>query len=121
LRDRERLKVLYADLAEHTWSDCEVSCTYRPRYGCCHPMFCRLAAHFAARVWDVELEPTGHPRLPFMGPEGCTIEPHLRPVCSKHTCERSPLPFRERRQLSEWHRRYEDLMAEVERLDPDDG
>lgn len=40
----------------------------------------------ALEFFGVSLEETGHPTLPFMGPGGCTVAPHLRPVCSVHTC-----------------------------------
>lgn len=36
--------------------------------------------------YGVELKDTGHPALPFMGEGGCTVAPHLRPLCSLHVC-----------------------------------
>ena len=36
---------------------------------------------------DVVLTPTDHPRLKFMSPTGCVVPPHLRPLCTLHTCD----------------------------------
>lgn len=35
----------------------------------------------------IKLERTDHPRLPFMGPDGCVLEPYQRPICAVHVCE----------------------------------
>ena len=113
----ERLTALYAEIAQHTWSDCVESCTMQPRFSCCHPIFCRLTVLYASRAWGVRLEDTDHPSLPLMGPDGCVAAPHLRPTCSKHTCERSPLPFKGQHRPSAWHVRYEELLAEIEALE----
>lgn len=47
---------------------------------------CGIAADYALRYYGVVLEPTGHPTIPFLGPQGCTVPPHLRPICSLHVC-----------------------------------
>lgn len=49
-------------------------------------MYCDLAAD-RAKEYGVEAKETGHPKLPFMGANGCTIEPWLRPICAVHVCE----------------------------------
>jgi hypothetical protein len=46
-----------------------------------------MTVDFARENWGVELAPTWHPSLPLMGPDGCTAAPHLRPMCTAHTCE----------------------------------
>lgn len=55
---------------------------------CCSPEYCFMAIEHAKEKWGVELKPTGHPTLPLMGPNGCTAEPHLRPICTIHVCEK---------------------------------
>ena len=47
-----------------------------------------------AAASGVTLVPTGHPTLPFMGPNGCTVEPHLRPLCTMHTCAINAFGFK---------------------------
>ena len=54
-------------------------------HSCCDPMYCDLTQEYAASQ-GVALEPTGHPKLKFMGPSGCTVAPHLRPMCTLHVC-----------------------------------
>ncbi len=81
---RRRLIALYAELAALTEPECG-ACA-RP-YSCCEARYCALAIDFAREHWGVELRPTWHPTLPLMGPAGCTAAPHLRPICTAHTCE----------------------------------
>lgn len=79
----ENLKKLYADIAEMTRPKCG-TCTV-PN-SCCGPMYCDLAA-MRAEEYGVELKDTDHPKLRFMGANGCTVEPYLRPICAVHVCE----------------------------------
>lgn len=66
-----------------------LACTWAGPDRCCEPFYCDQAARWAKAKWNVELKPAGyHPSLPFMGPEGCTVPPHLRPICAVHVCER---------------------------------
>lgn len=81
---RRRLVTLYAELAAHTEPECG-GCA-RP-FSCCDARYCAIAIDFARAHWNVELAPTWHRALPLMGPGGCTAAPHLRPICTAHTCE----------------------------------
>ncbi len=72
---------LYRQIYELTNGHC--GCT--GEYGCCAPEHCEKARAFALRHHGIELQDTGH-RIPFMGPQGCTIPPELRPVCTLHVC-----------------------------------
>ena len=45
-----------------------------------------MAIQYAKEEWGVQLEPTSHSTLPLMGPSGCIAAPHLRPLCTLHTC-----------------------------------
>ncbi len=83
---RRRLIALYAELGAHTEPECAGNRCPKP-LSCCAPMYCDLASDFAREHWGVKLEPGWHPTLPFMGPTGCTVAPHLRPICTAHTCE----------------------------------
>lgn len=82
---RRRLVALYADLAAHTEPECTGACE-RPMT-CCQERYCEIAMDFAVEHWGVELQTTWHRALPLMGPDGCTVAPHLRPICTAHTCE----------------------------------
>src|SRR3546814_1029147 len=82
---RRRLIALYADLAAHTEPECTGACA-RPMT-CCQERYCEIAMDFAAEHWGVELQTTWHRALPLMGPDGCTVAPHLRPICTAHTCD----------------------------------
>ena len=73
-----------AQVAQHTQAACG-GC--RVPYGCCHKEACEEAIAFSKDHLGVELETTNHPTLPLMGPNGCTAQPHQRPICSVHVCE----------------------------------
>ena len=70
---------------ELTEPECRTSCAC-PQ-SCCSPEYCDMTKQWAKEQWDGEIEPTGHDRLPFMGPKGCIVAPHLRPMCTMHTCD----------------------------------
>jgi hypothetical protein len=67
---------------------------------------------YAQDKWGVTLERTDHPKLPLMGPNGCTAEPHLRPICTLHTCDVNSLGFK--RGDEEWTRKYFEIRDEIE-------
>lgn len=54
-------------------------------YRCCEKQYCDRAAKFALEGYGIKLQPTGH-EIPFMGPDGCTVPLHLRPICTIHAC-----------------------------------
>lgn len=78
-----RLVEAYQQLADHTRPKC-ASC--RAPFACCQPDHCETTRQMALELFGVALVETGHPRLPFMGESGCIVAPHMRPVCSVHTC-----------------------------------
>ena len=84
---KQKLIDLYQQMYELTEPECACSCRC-PR-SCCSPEYCEMAIEMARQYWDVDLEPlrTGHDRLPFMGEKGCVVAPHLRPLCTLHTCD----------------------------------
>jgi len=46
-----------------------------------------------AKEQGVTLEPTGNPKMIFLGEKGCTCPPHFRPLCSLHQCQIAGLGF----------------------------
>ena len=110
---RQRLISLYAALAAMTEPECAASCA-RP-HSCCDEKYCGFAIAFARENWDVELTPTWHASLPLMGDDGCTAAPHLRPICTAHTCDISASGCKHGD--SAWTARYFELVdaiAEIE-------
>lgn len=87
--DTNLLPELYAEIAALTRPLCGgAGCGHRSTllHRCCERLYCDLARQHAREKWGVELRETGHPTLPFMGEGGCTVAPHLRPLCSMHAC-----------------------------------
>lgn len=82
---------------------------------CCGKEYCELAAKYALKDWGVTLQPTGHPTLLFMGTTGCTVAPHLRPLCAVHTCQINALAFKPGD--PEWTKKYFDLRSQLELLE----
>lgn len=85
-REALKTKKLYQQMSDLTQPLCASKCNVPQQ--CCSPEYCEMTIQHAKEKWGVELQPTGHPRLPLMGPSGCTAEPHLRPICTIHVCER---------------------------------
>lgn len=54
-------------------------------YRCCAPIACDNARKWAA-LKGLTLQDTGHPTLPFMGPNGCVLALELKPLCTMHVC-----------------------------------
>lgn len=90
--NKPRLIVLFQQLYEHTEPECGKSC--RRPHSCCSPEYCAITVAFAQQEWGVTLEPTGHEKLPLMGSEGCIAAPHLRPLCTAHTCAINNLGYK---------------------------
>lgn len=105
------LQQLYKEMADLTLSECK-KCQ-RP-YSCCSPEYCAFTIDFAARR-GVTLTPTGHVRLPLMGPKGCIVAPHLRPMCTVYTCDINALGFKKIGDIDgAWTRKYFDLRSKIE-------
>lgn len=115
-QDRNLLIELYRKMAALTLPVCG---TCKNPYNCCHPAICLTVIAWAKEKWGVELAPTGHGRLPLMGPSGCIAPPHLRPVCAVHCC-----PMTEHGEMPDdpdWTREYAELLAEIREIeDPKD-
>lgn len=106
---------LYDKLARFTWEDCRLHCD--TRFGCCHELFCELAIINARELWGVTLEPSGHPTIPLLGPEGCVAAPHFRPVCAAHCCEDNPTGLSGGHRDRTWHLEYRTLKDYASKLE----
>lgn len=82
---------LFQEMADHTRPKCGgEQCGNPGPDRCCSPLYCGLAeSEMATR--GISLPHQDHPRLIFMGPTGCIIPPHLRPLCTLHQCKISSL------------------------------
>lgn len=86
------LPALYAEAARLTRPLCLAGEGCGPLSGrefhCCEQRYCDQAAEFAAREYGITLPAAGEvPGIPFMSrASGCTVPPHLRPVCTLHVC-----------------------------------
>lgn len=101
-------------MSEHTTPEC-AACA-EPR-SCCDPGHCKSAELYARDVWGVDLTPlrADHPELPYMGPSGCVVEPHLRPTCSLHTCDVARHGGKPHDQ--DWNNTYWDLRKQIDDLE----
>jgi hypothetical protein len=106
---RNRLIALYADLGRLTETECAGRCE-RPRT-CCEARYCAIAIDHAQTHWQTELAETWHPVLPLMGDDGCTAPPHLRPICTAHTC--AVCIHGEKPDDPAWNARYRKLTAAI--------
>lgn len=108
---------LYQQMSELTAPICANKC--RNRFTCCDKVHCEAAAKHAKDKYGVELERGDHPSLPFMGQDGCTVAPHLRPRCTMHTCMVAQIGFEP--YASEWNEKYLTLRAQIETLEKENA
>lgn len=85
----KKIQSLWDRMYEMTNKECG-KC--RAPYSCCSPEYCEQADEYSQEQ-GVTLQKTDHPTLLFMGPDGCTVLPHLRPMCTVHTCDITALGF----------------------------
>jgi len=79
-----------------------------------------MAQQIAQEVWntDVSDQRTGHERLPFMGESGCVLEPHLRPLCSRHACCINGIGAKTRgKDAGLWTYKYYEILEKIEELE----
>ena len=109
----EQLYQKMSDLTEPECAKCMIP------HGCCDAMYCGITMSWAKERWGVELKPTGHPKLPFMGYDGCTVAPHLRPMCTLHTCEVSSMGYKSGDK--EWTDEYFSLRDQINEMEGEKG
>ena len=103
-----KLIPLMQQMADLTLLECR---RCRVPLSCCSPEYCEMAIQYAKEEWGIKLEPTGHERLPLMGPMGCIAAPHLRPLCTLHTCRINGVGTSGD---LEWDRRYFKLREKID-------
>ena len=111
---RSQLVDLYRQMAEMTAPEC-AGC--RSPHSCCEAEYCLGAEEHAKARWGVEPKRTDHPKLPFMGESRCTLEPHLRPICTVHTCDVASIGCK--RGDPEWTQKYFILREKIDVLEWD--
>ena len=117
--DAFRLITLYQEMYEFTLSECKESC--RARLSCCSFEYCDEAERWAKEKWNIQLLPVhdgsvkvidySNTILPFMGDDGCVVLPHLRPMCTLHTCDINSMGYS--RKGKEWDDKYWKLREEI--------
>lgn len=86
-----RLIKLFKTMSELTAPECAKTCNVP--HSCCSSEYCDMAQDFINREGaDVQIQ--DHPILKYMGPNGCVVPPHLRPLCTLHTCEINSIGFK---------------------------
>jgi hypothetical protein len=88
------LPILYQKIADLTAPSCqngtaECGKFCDRKYRCCERQYCDATRRFAKENYNIDLQETGNAELPFMGENGCTVAPHLRPICALHVCSYS--------------------------------
>lgn len=79
-------------MSDLTAPECAGVC--RVPHSCCAPEYCEMSERMAQDMGAVLPSPTGHATLKYMGPAGCILEPHLRPICTVHTCAINSFGFK---------------------------
>jgi hypothetical protein len=110
----DKLVVLFQQMADLTNPECGKCLN---PYSCCDGMYCHCAEEYARDEWGIELRPlkTGHPTIPFLGENGCVVAPHLRPLCTLHTCDINGIGVK--KGDPEWTAAYFKLREQIEELD----
>lgn len=89
-------------------------------YSCCSSEYCEAAKVYTSEKYGIDLSDrtTGH-KVPFMGPNGCVLEPHFRPLCTVHTCGICSMGYEtkdDRTLDEEWTDRYFTLRNQINEL-----
>jgi hypothetical protein len=111
------LKDLYVEMYKLTEPLCagtsSVGSCNLPR-SCCSPEYCDLAQEWALERWGVQLQVVNKGPIKFMGRNGCTVAPHLRPLCTIHTCKIQAWSSSGDR---DWDKKYFDLREQIDHLE----
>lgn len=110
----DQLVILFQQMYELTNPECR-KC--RVPLSCCDDMYCGCAEEYARVEWGVDLTPlkTDHPTLTFMGEDGCVVEPHLRPLCTLHTCEINGVGVKSGD--PDWNKKYFEIREQIDELE----
>lgn len=75
---------LFLEMYKLTESECG-KC--RVPYSCCSAEYCQMAKEYAKDVYKTEPPQVRDEGLLYLSENGCILEPHLRPLCTLHTCQ----------------------------------
>ena len=81
---------LWKDMYDLTYNKCKETCNNLG--SCCSEEYCLMAEKFAEEN-GIILEHIKGGKLPFLGPNGCIVPPHLRQLCTLHQCKIQSLGF----------------------------
>jgi hypothetical protein len=112
------LIILYEKMSEHTKNECAKNC--KLPHTCCSIEYCNIAYEYAKEEYGIELQETdlyhdGHTRLPYMSETGCTVQPHLRPLCTLHTCAIYAWGFKPNDE--EWTKKYFEIRERIDEVE----
>lgn len=109
-----KLVILYQQMADMTAPECAGVC--RCPHTCCDDFACQMTRDLA-KSQGVELPeyPPNERGAFYLGPNGCTVAPYLRPHCTLHTCEINSLGFK--KGDIKWTDEYFSLRGKIERLE----
>jgi hypothetical protein len=104
------LKELFYQLYLHTRDEC-AHCF--PPFNCCEKRYCDMATKHAKDIYNLDITNLKvREDIPYLDSKrGCLIEPHLRPICTLHTCEISRYGCK--RNDPEWTQRYYELRGMI--------
>ena len=71
-----------------------------------------MAEEFSKEQGEQLLPAMQHSTLKFMGAYGCVVAPHLRPLCTLHTCDINGLGFK--KGDLKWTKKYFKLREQIE-------
>lgn len=106
-------KELYRKMAELTAPKCASSC--RVPHSCCSIEYCEMA-YGEGRKDGVEYPIFSGP-IPHLGPKGCVVAPHHRPLCTLHVCSIAGLGFDPDKKFEE---EYFDLRERIDEMEAEE-
>lgn len=109
---KEKLKDLYSQMHDLTLPECR-KC--RAPLSCCDAVYCEASKQVQKEWGEGILAPNTHPTLPYMSVNGCVVPPHLRPLCTLHTCEINSLGFK--KNDPEWTTKYFSIREQIDILE----
>jgi hypothetical protein len=114
----DKLVQLYQQMADLTAPECAGigpgSC--RCPHSCCDAMACSITKGYALEQGVALPEYPPNPKGAFyLSEKGCTVAPHLRPLCTIHTCQINSLGFKPGDE--KWTKKYFSLRNKIERLE----
>ncbi len=111
---REKIIRLYRDMADLTLEHCTRTC--RNLGSCCAFEHCEFTIEYAREEYGVTLLRTKDLKVPLRAEDGsCTAAPHLRPLCTLHSCDISAVAVFKRE--PELTKRYYKLRGKIDSVE----